>query len=105
MITCHPTCPNWPLPHDIGITQRAGLGPAVPGAAQTHANIQQSSEFRKRASGIGAGIQQTAQNLLKLQQLIKRTGIQPLMFRIGCSSCAALFNVVSSLLMNDVSLP
>ncbi|CAK0735487.1 hypothetical protein CVIRNUC_000589 [Coccomyxa viridis] len=51
-----------------------GLGHPTPAAVQTHANIQQSSEFRKRASGIGAGIQQTAQNLLKLQQLIKRTG-------------------------------
>ena len=54
----------------------AGTALPFPGAAQTHANIQQSSEFRKRASGIGAGIQQTAQNLLKLQQLIKRTGLQ-----------------------------
>ncbi|CAL5225263.1 g8057 [Coccomyxa viridis] len=56
------------------VYSNGGPGPSIPGAAQTHANIQQSSEFRKRASGIGAGIQQTAQNLLKLQQLIKRTG-------------------------------
>jgi hypothetical protein len=39
-----------------------------------HTSIQQHSDFAKRSASIGQGIHATAQNLLKLSQLAKRTG-------------------------------